>query len=64
MTYVQIYSMADSWEIQILEDTPEGILVRNYTWNHNDSDYGAGGELTFAQVLEALGHKTYVEEVA
>ena len=64
MTYVQIYSMADSWEIQILEDTPEGILSRRYTWNHNNPNGGAGGEIVFAQVLEALGHKTYVEEVA
>ena len=58
--HFQIYSSYDGWEIQMLED---GEVRGYWCWDHEEFDFGVGGEKMFAQVLHALGHSTYGEEV-
>ena len=59
--HIQIESGYDGWFIQVLN--PEGDRVlKSYSFNHNDTELGCGGEVLFKQLLEYLGHSVYMEE--
>jgi hypothetical protein len=58
---INIESCFDSWFIQVL--SPEGDKVlKSYSWGHNDSENGVGGDKKFAELLEYLGHNVNWEE--
>jgi len=58
--HFQIYSEYDGWSINALEGNE---LKWSYCWNHNDAELGIGGEKLFADILKALGHTVYEEDV-
>lgn len=60
--HIQIYSEYDGWYAQVMNDDGDRVL-KMVSWDHNDSESGAGGELKMAELLEYLGHSVYTEEV-
>ena len=59
--HIQIESSYDGWFIQVLN--PEGDRVlKVFSWGHNDTENGVGGDKLFAELLEYLGHSVNWEE--
>ena len=59
MSHIQIYSSNDGWSVQVLNDDGDRVL-KSVWYDHNDDSYGVDG---VKELLEYLGHTTYLEEV-
>ena len=59
--HIQIYSMYDGWEIQLLDK--ENSVKGRWTWSYEDFEAGVGGEKYFKDILNTLGHTTYQEDI-
>jgi len=62
MRHIQIESSYEGWFIQVIDlDTIEPPL-KVFSWEHNDTENGVGGDKIFAELLEYLGHSVSWDE--
>jgi ribosomal protein L18 len=59
---IQVFSSCDGHSVQVI-NTDENKVVHHSSWDHNNAELGAGGEVNFVRLLEWLGYDVYHEEV-
>ena len=57
---VTIFCECDGWDI---EWQHRGYPKCSESWNHNDVEFGVGGECKFAQILQAMGFDVECKDV-
>lgn len=60
--HVHIESYYDSWYIEVRNPEMDRVY-KTFSWDHNATEDGIGGEKIIAKLLKYLGHSVEVEDV-
>ena len=58
---IQIYSEYDGWYAQVIH-LHTNAIVKSVSWNHNDFEWGVGGEKLLAELFRYLDYHVYLED--